>query len=157
VRAGVIFVLAIGIVQFGGTASAATSGKSLDGRTRSFVKMLHDCQNVTGAAIGIVRANPNDLLGASKAVNEAKGICQTISDRMAVSEKDQFSDQALDGEVAVDYYTRGLGRFSNYIDNGLPSDVTKASEYFSTARSAFNSCLRGINQRRAIYGLSRLK
>src|SRR5262249_30686597 len=47
----------------------------------------------------------------------------------------------------------GLGRVSNYIDEAKPSDVNTALKYFSIAKSSRTSCLRGINARRAVYGL----
>lgn len=134
------------------TATAA-GGDNMDARTRAFVRQLHGCEAITGLAIQLVQAHPNDLIGASQTVNKAKSTCSAIRDRMATMDTRHFSDQALNGEVAVDYWTRGLGRFSNYIDAGRPSDVSKAVEYFTDARSIRAVAMRGINRRRAVYGL----
>ena len=132
-------------------------GDNMNYRTRAFLKQMRACQTATGLAIEIVREKPNDLIGASQTVNQAKSICNAIRNRMTTMDTRHFSDQALDGEVAVDYWSRGLGRFSNYIDDGRPSDVTKAASYFATARSEAAICLHGINTRRAVYGLPPLK
>lgn len=126
-------------------------------RTRAFVTQMRGCRTAVNLVIQIVRASPNDLINASIYVNKGKGICSAIRDRMATMDTRHFSNQALDGEIAVDYWTRGLGRFSNYIDSGHASDVAKAAEYFGDAGSEAAVSLRGINQRRAVYGLPPLR
>jgi hypothetical protein len=137
--------------------AAAGVGDNIDSRSRSFVKQLRACELVTGLAVKIVQASPNDLIGASKVINQAKDTCSAIRNRMVGMDTRHFSDQALDGEVAVDYWTRGLGRFSNYIDDGRPSDVTTAAKYFATARGERAVAIKGINSRRAVYGLGPIK
>jgi hypothetical protein len=132
-------------------------GDNVNYRTRAFVKQMRGCQTAAGLVLQIVKASPNDLIGASVTVNKGKNICSAIRNRMATMDTRHFSDQALDGEVAVDYWTRGLGRFSNYIDSGHASDVAKSAEYFGDARAEAAICLRGINQRRAAYSLPPLR
>ncbi len=125
----------------------------MDKRTRAFVTQMRGCQLVVGLSIQVIQASPNDLIGASQAVNSAKSTCSAIRDRMATMNETHFSNQALDGEVAVDYWTRGLGRFSNYIDEGRPSDVTMAATYFTDARESAAAALSGVNAQRSVYGL----
>jgi hypothetical protein len=150
-------VIAASLAATTPAVAGAGVGDNMDGRTRAFVRQLHGCEAVTGLAIQIVGGKPNDLIGASQAINSAKSTCSAIRDRMATMDTRHFSDQALNGEVAVDYWTRGLGRFSNYIDDGRPSDVSKAAEYFTDARTFRGMAMRGINRRRSTYGLSPLK
>jgi ribulose kinase len=133
-------------------AANASGGDNINKRSRAFVQQMNACAYSAGLAIQIVQKAPNDLLGASRAVNTAKSTCQAIRDRMAGMDTRHFDDQALDGEVAVDYYTRGLGRFSNYIDEAKPSDLNMAVEYFTDAKNSKQRCLHGINARRAVYG-----
>jgi hypothetical protein len=150
-------VVSLGFVGAARANVQAGPGDNMNYRTRAFVKQMRGCQAAVGIVIQIVQAKPNDLINASIYVNKGKGICSAIRDRMATMDTRHFSSQALDGEVAVDYWARGLGRFSNYIDTGHSSDVAKAAEYFTTARSEAALALRGINQRRAVYGLPSLR
>ena len=137
------------------TPASAGVGDNMDVRTRVFVRHLHQCETITKLAINTIAGG--DSLAASQAVNEAKSACGAIRDWMARADTRHFVDQALDAEVAVDYWTRGLGRVSNYIDNRRPSDVAKAQQYFATAHAERVVAIRGINARRAVYGLRPLK
>jgi hypothetical protein len=76
-------------------AATAAGGDNMDGRTRGLVRQLHGCEVVVGLAIQIVKASPNDLIGASQTVNGAKSTCSAIRDRMATMDTSHFSDQAL--------------------------------------------------------------
>jgi hypothetical protein len=157
-RMGVAIALcAIGLTCASVANAASAPGDNMNYRTRIFLKQLRGCQTSVGLVLSIVKTKPNDLVNASVYVNKGKDICSSIRHRMATMDTTHFRDQALVGEIAVDYWVRGLGRFSDYIDNGRSSDVAKAAEYFSNARDAADECLRGINQRRAVYGLPRLK
>lgn len=157
VAAVVVIVVALVVPSALASNHAGGPGDNMNYRTRAFVKQMRGCQAAVGLVLQIVKAKPNDLINASIYVNKGKSICSAIRHRMATMDTLHFRDQALDGEIAVDYWTRGLGRFSNYIDSGHASDVAKAAEYFTDARSEAATCLRGINGRRAVYGLPPLK
>jgi len=139
------------------SAAAAGVGDNIDVRSRAFVRQLDGCDAMVSLTIQLIQASPNDVLGASDAINKAKDTCHAIKNRMYGMDTRHFSDQALNGEVAVDYWERGLGRFSNYLDTGHASDVSKAAEYFTTARTFKGVALRGVNRRRAVYGLGPIK
>jgi hypothetical protein len=55
---------------------------------------------------------------------------------------------------ALDYWTRGLGRVSNYIDNLKPSDLVTARQYFATARYFQRKAISELNAARARNGLA---
>lgn len=154
-RRAIVVVVLLSVV---GVASAsAANDPTMNKRTRAFVAQMRGCQTIVGLAIKIMQSAPNDLIGASEAVNSAKSTCSAIGDRMATMNESHFSDQALNGEVAVDYWTRGLGRVSNYIDDARPSDIATAAQYFTTARQSETAALSGINAQRAVYGLDAIK
>jgi hypothetical protein len=154
-----LLVATIAALTLTATAQAATPAadrSSMDKRSRAFVGLLHGCQALVIVTVDVVKANPTDTLQASIYVNKTKDECDTVRHAMATGNTLHFRDQALDCEIAVDDYTRGLGRLSDYIDSSVPSDAAKAVEYFQNATSDARICLREINGRRAVYRLKPL-
>lgn len=154
-----VFLVAICGLTFTTGAHATTPAAdkaSMDKRTRAFVGLLHGCQAAATLAVSIAQKSGGDLVEASGNVNKAKSICETVRRSMGTGNTLHFRDQAVTCEIAVDYYSKGLGRLSDYIDRALPSDGAKAVEYFGDASGGARACVRAVNGRRAVYGLKAL-
>lgn len=134
----------------------AADKSSMDKRSRAFTALVKTCSHGAALAINIIQVAPGDMIAASRAVNDAKSICEAERHRMAVFDTLHFRDQAVTCDIAVDYFGRGMGRLSDYIDNSKPSDITTATDYFGQAHAGYAVCFREINGRRAVYRLKPL-
>lgn len=153
-----LVIAAICGLALGAVSSATASDQSsMNTRTRAFVAMFRLCQSAVGDALVIVKHNPSDRLGASKAVSEAKSACESVRHRMALFDTTHFRDQALDAEIAVDDFKNGMGHLSDFIDTSTPSDATSADKDLGNGEADAPIVLREINQRRAVYHLKPLR
>jgi hypothetical protein len=149
-------ICALTVTATAAATTPAADKASMEKRSRAFVGLLHACQAISIATVNAIQANPNDLITASGDVSKSKSICERVRHDMATGNTLHFRDQAIDCEIAVDYYTKGLGRLSDYLDGAKPSDAATAITYFQNASGDSRGCVREINARRAVYGLKTL-
>jgi hypothetical protein len=135
-------------------ASSARAGGSVDQRTRSIAYLLRKCSS--GVTLALTVANGGSDVQVSEAVNLVKGACNSYRDRVLSVSSSGFGSTVDDAFGALDYWARGLGRVSNYVDNNKPSDLVTAKSYFGTARSFQHQAIVDINSARTKQGLAPL-
>jgi zinc-ribbon domain len=138
----------------GGKSTAsdrAHAGDDIARRSNIFLEQLVVCQESVGIAIGHLQSSTT--LSASQEINDAKEACDNALDRMYGLDTKHFSDQAIDGETAVEAYSEGLKDLSDYIDAQTPSKIVNAKQHFETASFEAKQARAEINARRRVYGV----
>lgn len=150
-----VVALTIGAV-LAGQAAAAAPGDNLNYRSGQVVKYLKTCTKAVTLVRQIIGANGDDY-EVSKAASQAKQICDGAGAGIGRTNTKYIRDQALDAQVACDYWERGLGRMVDYIDSRATSDLVTMGNYWRQARAITLGSIADINKQRKKYGLPALK
>jgi hypothetical protein len=132
-------------------AAARSTTGSLDQRTRSIAYLLRKCSSNVSLALTVV--NGGTPVQISEAVNLVKGACNSYRDKVLSISSKGMGPARDDAFGALDYWARGLGRVSNYVDTNKPSDIVTAKQYFATARGFQHQAIVEMNQARTQNGL----
>jgi hypothetical protein len=136
-------------------AATAAPASSIDKRTRAVVYLVKKCGQ--GVTLALTVAQGGSSVQASEAVNTVKSACDTYSGQILDMPTGGGMSGILDDAFgALDYWKRGLGRISDYIDNNKASDYVTAKQYLSLGQAYWIRTHREVNALRVRKGLPRI-
>jgi hypothetical protein len=120
--------------------------------THRYIVQTRGCITITGLAIKIAQASPDDIQFAD-AITKARDTCDAIRSRLVGFNTDHFDKQASQAWYGVDRMKSGLNALLAYVDSKAPSKLIEARDKLVDGLSNARTGVKGINARRRVYGL----
>ena len=151
--ATVALALLVALGLLASSASAATKGDpTVDKHSRAYVGQAFNCEVYVAMLRLDINRGASDLKLADVATT-ARDSCEAADANLVSANTDHFDDQATNLWYGVDRYKSGLNAFLAYLDSGAVTKAIEVRNKLQQGDQYVKLGLRGINQRRKVYGL----
>ena len=147
-----MLVAALALLASDASAASSKGDPTVNRHTRAYIDTVRGCQAVVAVIRLDIRQRVSDIRLADDAT-QARDICQGASDSLLDANTDHFDKQATTAWYGVDRYKSGLNAMLAYIDDPRPTKLIEVRDKLAQGDSATRIGIRGINLRRAVYGL----
>jgi len=130
---------------------------SVDKNTRAYAKRVQACRTVAAIARSIIAQGKSNLVDLADTTTQARDTCDNIRGALLAMPHDHFDNEAAYAWGGVDEIKSGLNAVLAYIDDPRPTKIIEARDKLNQGDALARHGLHGINVRRHVYGLKKLK
>ena len=157
VTAALALLASLSLLASSASAASTVGDPTVNKHTRYYVNQMAVCQISVELLRIDMRGGKVSLLNLADEATSARDTCDAVRDNLSVANTDHFDDQATEVWYGVDRYKSGLNAFLAFVDSLAPSKAVETRNKLQQGDAAVKAGVRGINQRRKVYGLVPIK